>query len=73
MDMTITEVSAVTGYKPESLRALAKQHRLPGAYKLGGHWRINRERFERHRDGVVIVNTSEPDRKRNTNDLRGDS
>jgi len=51
MDMTIGQIAKVTGYAPESLRALAKKGKLPGAYKLGGRWLVNREEFERHRNG----------------------
>ena len=51
MDMTIGQVAKVTGYAPESLRNLAKQGRLPGAYRFGRNWLINREKFQKHRDG----------------------
>lgn len=50
-DMTIGQASRITGLRPASLRALARDGQLPGAYKLGGSWRVNREMFEQHRNG----------------------
>jgi len=57
-DLTIGQVSRITGYAPASLRSLARDGQLPGAYKLGGSWRVNREQFERHRNGSTRIQTA---------------
>ena len=51
MDMSVNELSKLTGFTPEALRRLARQGNLPGAYRLGGRWLINKGEFERHRNG----------------------
>lgn len=50
-DRTIRDLAAVTGRHPDTLRKLARNGRLVGAYKLGGTWLVNREAFEEFRDG----------------------
>jgi len=55
MDMTIKQAAKLTGFNAASLRALARRGQLPGAYRIAGHWRVNREVFERHRNGQANV------------------
>jgi len=55
-DLAIEDVASLTGIKATTLRTLARNGRLPGAYKLGGSWRVNRAQFERHRNNDSAVN-----------------
>ncbi len=58
MDMTLNDIARVTRYTPASLRALARRGKIPGVYKLGGRWLVNREEFERLRNGIPDANTN---------------
>ena len=37
-DLTINDLSRLTGRHPETLRALARRDLLPGVYRIGGRW-----------------------------------
>ena len=50
-DMTLQEFAEITKRSKETLRRLARGNRLPGAYKIGGRWLINRDVYERLRNG----------------------
>jgi excisionase family DNA binding protein len=50
-DYTIDELAKLVNKHPETLRQLARLRRLPGAYRIGNEWRINRELFQAHRNG----------------------
>ncbi len=59
-DLTLRDVSRITGYRPPQLRTLARNGRLPGSYKLGRRWLVNRQVFEKVRTGTAIVNSDDP-------------
>ena len=42
-DLSLRELSEITGRHPETLRRLARTNQLPGAYKLGHRWMITPE------------------------------
>ena len=48
-DMTLMALAEITGRKVETLRRLAKTHKLPGVYRLGGRWMITKEAADRLR------------------------
>lgn len=50
-DLTIPDLARLLRLSPETLRSLARLHRLPGAYKVGRNWRISRDAIERLRTG----------------------
>ena len=50
-DLTIKELSRLTGIGTPTLSRLAREGRLPGCYRIGHQWRVNYEIFERHRVG----------------------
>jgi excisionase family DNA binding protein len=50
-DLTIAEAAELTGLHPETLRRHARKGRLPGAYRLGGVYLIQREAFDALRAG----------------------
>lgn len=52
-DYTISELATLTNSKEPHLSRLAREGRLPGAYKLGGQWRIVRSVFDAHRASVL--------------------
>ncbi len=50
-DFTLRQLAAITGRHVETLRRLARAGKLPGAYRLGDRWLVNREVFLAHRNG----------------------
>lgn len=48
-DFPLSVLRIATGLHMETLRRLARQDRIPGAYKLGGRWFVNRAAFNRLR------------------------
>jgi len=49
-DLTLDDLSQITGRHPDTLRRLARRGSLPGVYKLGGRWLISREAADRLRN-----------------------
>ncbi len=54
-DMTVKDLAKLTGIGEPTLRRLAVAGRLAGAYRIGHKWLINREEFEKHRNGHGAV------------------
>ena len=50
-DMKLQDIAAITGVSEVTLRRLAAKGELPGAYRMGHQWIVNRSEFERHRNG----------------------
>ena len=48
-DLTVSDLGAVLGLHPETLRRLARTGCLPGVYKVGGRWLMSREAAARLR------------------------
>ena len=48
-DLSLHELSGITGRHIETLRRLARTNQLPGAYKLGRRWLITPEAVRRLR------------------------
>jgi len=48
-DLTLKEMSKLVGRHFKTLQRLARQGRLPGAYKLGGKWSISNEAADKLR------------------------
>jgi len=48
-DLTLEELARVVGMHPETLRCKARMGHLPGAYRIGGRWRISRAAADRLR------------------------
>lgn len=59
-DLTIRELAEVAGLHVETVRRLARLGRIPGAYRIGEQWRVNRKTWEKHRDGVLVAITEPP-------------
>jgi excisionase family DNA binding protein len=68
-DLTASQVAELTGVHPATVRRLARDDRLPGAYKIGRQWRFAREAIE-HLRGQVIRSTYHADIKLSS--LRGE-
>jgi excisionase family DNA binding protein len=45
-DLRLREVEEIVGVDLRTLQALARRGDLPGAYKIGNHWRVRREALE---------------------------
>ena len=48
-DYTSQDVAELVCVHPETVRRLAREGRMPGAYKIGSRWRFARERIEEMR------------------------
>lgn len=48
-DITIHQLSKITGLNVATLRRLARDNNLPGAYRIGRIWLISKEIFDAHR------------------------
>lgn len=42
-DLKLSQVADIIGVRVGTLRRLARQGRLEGAYRVGGEWRVNRK------------------------------
>jgi excisionase family DNA binding protein len=45
-DLTIRELSQITRRHVETLRRLARENTLPGAYRIGGRWMFRAEALD---------------------------
>ncbi len=48
-DLTMADLAKLTGRHVDTLRRLARTHRLPGVYRLGNCWMMTQEAADRLR------------------------
>lgn len=48
-DLTISDLAKLTGSHPDTLRALARDGKLPGVYRLGGRWMMTQANADKLR------------------------
>lgn len=48
-DLSLKQLASIVGRHEGTLRRLAREGKLPGAYRLGGTWLISREAADRLR------------------------
>ena len=67
-DYTSQDVAELVCVHPETVRRLAREGRMPGAYKVGSRWRFARERIEETRAQTArsahYSSDTEPDMRR---------
>ncbi|MBS3764857.1 MAG: helix-turn-helix domain-containing protein, partial [Planctomycetes bacterium] len=52
-DLTVRDICKLMEVHPDTVRRLARQDRLPGAYKVGRQWRFAREAIDELRGRIV--------------------
>lgn len=57
--LTVEELAEKTGRSPSTVRAWCRRGELPGAYQLGGSWRIPASAFA-ERQKAIDIEPSEP-------------
>ena len=54
-DLTLKELAQITQRHIETLRQLCRMGKLPGAYRIGGTWRVAREAIDSLRLGGLAA------------------